>query len=132
MYQTEIWRDITTSVHQALFAKLDLLNEASLMHRSDALLAKLPGVTGSRMVTTAALLGRYHTPLHKELCRAHQPRTPSATVEDDLGEITRTVLVTIGIGEGVSVEAAVGMALVLYKRGVVPFCALPILRTTAA
>jgi hypothetical protein len=34
-------------------------------------------------------------------------------------------MLTIGSTEGVSIEAAVGLALVLYKRGVIPFCALP-------
>ena len=130
MYQTNIWQDITTSVNQALDVRLDLLDEVSLVRRSDALHTRLPGLTGSRSTTTAMLLGRYHTPLHKELCRAQQPRVMAATVEDDLREITRAVLLTVGIGEGVSVEAAVGMALVLYKRGVVRFCAQPALRTT--
>ena len=123
MDQTDIWRDITTSVNQALEVRLELLNEVSLVQRSDALLARLPGVTGARVATTALLLRRYHTGLHRELCRVRQPRTRPATVEDALRELTRAVLVTVGIGEGVSVEAAVAMALVLNKRGIVPFCA---------
>ena len=131
-YQTDIWRDITTSVHQALDVRLDLLNEASLVQRSDALLARLPSVTRSPSVTTAGLLARYHTVLHKQLCRAQQPHRMGATIEADLRELTRAVLVTVGIGEGISVEAAVGLALVLYKRGVVRFCAQPILRASAA
>jgi hypothetical protein len=68
-------------------------------------------------------LQRYHTRLQKELCRAQQPRSVAPTLGDDLRELTRAMLVTVGIGEGISVEAVVGMALVLYKRGIVPFCA---------
>src|SRR6478736_4579683 len=102
MYQTDLWHQITTSVDQAIDVRLDLLDESRLMQRSDALLAGLPGVTGEQVVTTAALLGRYHAPLHKALCQAGQPRTVAATVEDDLRELTRAVLVTIGIREGVS------------------------------
>ena len=133
MDQTDIWRDITTSVQQALDVRLDLLSEASLVQRSDALLTRLPRITGSQTATTAVFLGRYHTVLHQELCRAQQPRSLAATVEDELRELTRAVLVTVGIGEGVSVEAAVGLALVLFKRGVVPFCAhQPILRVSTA
>ncbi len=132
MYETDLWRDITTSIHHALSARLDLFTEDSLVRRSDTLLARLPSVNGSGLTTTAMLLGRYHTVLHKEVCRAHQPRTLGGTVEDDLRELTRAMLVTVGIGEGISVEAAVGMALVLYKRGVAPFCALPIPRASAA
>ena len=132
MYQPDIWRDITTSVRQALEGRLDLLSGASLVHRSDVLLARLPSVSGSQPATTAVFLRRYHTRLQKELCRGDQPRTVTATLEDDLRELTRAMLVTVGVGEGVSVEAAVGMALVLYKHGIVPFCALPIRHTNTA
>jgi hypothetical protein len=123
MYQTDIWRDIMTSVHQALAGRLDRLSEVSLMQRSDALLARLPGVTGAQVATTALLLRRYNTGLHTELWCAQGTRNRAVTIEGKLGELTRAVLVTVGIGEGVSVEAAVAMALVLYKRGVVPLCA---------
>ncbi len=123
MYQTEIRQDITTSVDRAMRARLDLLNEAATMGRSDALLATLPGVGGSRPATTAMLLRRYHTSLHRELCQANQPRVAAAPVEDELRELTRAILVTVGVREGISIEAAVGMALVLHKRGVAPFCA---------
>ncbi len=132
MYQTNLWQEITTSVHQILDVRLDLLSEGSLVQRSDALLATLPGVSGAQSLTTAMLLGRYHVRLQKELCRAAQPRVVGASIEDDLHELTRAILVTVGIGEGVSVEAAAGMALVLYRRGIVSFCALPILRPTTA
>jgi hypothetical protein len=128
MDQTDLWRDITTSVQRALQARLDRRDPASLMRYSDALLATLPGVSGLPP-TTAGLLRRYHTPLHQELCRGTQPRAMAAPIADELRDLTRAVLVTIGTTEGVSIEAAVGLALVLYTRGVAPFCALPILRT---
>ena len=132
MYQPDIWRDITTSVQQALDGRLDLLSEASLVHRSDVLLASLPSVSGAQPPTTAVFLRRYHTRLQQELCRGDQPRTGARTLEDDLRELTRAMVVTVGVGEGVSVEVAVGVALVLYKRGIVPFCALPSQHTSTA
>jgi hypothetical protein len=126
MYQTDISQDITTSIQQALDTRLDLLDEASLVQHSDSLLTKLPSLTGShRAATTAMFLRRYDTALHKELCRAGQPASMAATVPDAIRDLTRAVLVTVGVGEGVSVEAAVGIALVLYRRGIVPFCAQP-------
>jgi len=131
MDQTEIWRDITTSVQRALHERLDRLDEAGLVQHSDALLATLPSVSGFQP-TTAAFLRRYHTQLHQEVCRGNQPRAMAAPVADELCDLTRAVLLTVGITEGVSIEAAVGLALVLYKRGVAPFCAQPTLRTSTA
>ncbi len=127
MDQTDIWRDITTSVQRALQERLDRINEAGLVRHSDALLATLP--RGGSPPTTAGLLRHYHTPLHQEVCRGNQPRATAATVADELRDLTRAVLVTVGAREGISIEAAVGLALVLYKRGVAPFCARPTLRT---
>ena len=125
MYQPGIRQDITSSVEQALHERLDVLNEAAMVRRSDALLATLPSVGGSQLATTPMLLRRYHTRLHHELCLGSQRRVAATTVQDELHDLTRAVLVTIGVGEGVSIEAAVGMARVLYKHGVAPFCALP-------
>ena len=62
------------------------------------------------------------------MCRADQPHVDATRSEDDLRELTRAVLVTVGSGEGVSVETAAGMALVVYRRGIVSFCVLPIRR----
>ena len=132
MYQIDISRDITASVQQALDRRLEQLNEVSLVQRSDALLATLPGLARSQAATTAALLTRYHPMVHMELNRGHPPGTMPPTVVDELRELTRAVLLTVGIKEGVSVEAAVGMALVLYKRGGVPFYTVPIRRASAA
>ena len=125
MNQTGIRHDITTAVHQAMDEHLELLSEAAMVRRSDALLATLPGGSGSQPATTAMVLRRYQQRLQQELCDGNQPRATAATVQDELGEVTRAVLLTVGIGEGVSIDVAVGLALVLYKRGVAPFCALP-------
>ncbi|HEY0739134.1 MAG TPA: hypothetical protein VGD69_29710 [Herpetosiphonaceae bacterium] len=125
MNQPTTWQDIATSVHRALGEHLDLLPENGLVQRSDRLLAQLPRHSGSQAISTALFLRRYHTALHQELCQGAQPRMISATVEDELRDLTRAVMLTIGSTEGVSVEAAVGLALVVYKRGVTPFCAVP-------
>lgn len=125
MRQTEIRDDIASSVENALHARLDRLNEVAMVRRSDALLATLPGAGESQRTTTTTLLRRYHLPLQRELCRGNLPITASAAVEHELRELTRAVLVTVGIREGISIEAAVSIALVLHKRGVARFCALP-------
>ena len=132
MNQTTIWHDITTTVQRALDARLDRLTEAGLVHHSDALLAQLAGLRGAQQLTTRVLLQRYATPLHHELCRGTQPRITAAPVAGELSHLTRAVILTIGITEGISIDAAVGLALVLYKRGVAPFCARPALRTHTA
>jgi len=132
MNQPTMWQDIATSVQRALGEHLDLIPEDDLMHRSDMLLAQMPSLSGSQPISTALFLRRYHTALHQEMCQGNQPRLISATVEDELRDLTRAVLLTIGGTEGVSVEAAVGLALVLYKRGVIQFCALPLVPIRAA
>lgn len=132
MNQTTIWQDIVTSVHRALGEHLDLIPEDGLVQRSDTLLAQIPTVSGSQPISTAMFLRRYHAALHQEMCQGTQPRMAAATVEDELQDLTRAVMVTIGSSEGLSVEAAVGLALVLYKRGVIPFCALPAAPVRAA
>ncbi|HEY0605635.1 MAG TPA: hypothetical protein VGD58_22115 [Herpetosiphonaceae bacterium] len=132
MNQPTTWQDIATAVHRALGEHLDVISEDSLMQRSDRLLAQMPRHSGSRTISTALFLRRYHTALHQELCQGTQPRTTSATVEDELRDLTRAVMLTIGSTEGVSVEAAVGLALVVYKRGVISFCALPTVPITTA
>lgn len=125
MNQPTTWQDIATSVHRALGEHLDLIAENGLVQRSDMLLAQMPRHGGSQPINTALFLRRYHTALRQELCQEVQPRMISATVEDELRDLTRAVMLTIGSTEGVSVEAAVGLALVLYKRGVIQFCSLP-------
>lgn len=129
MYQTELWHDITISVQRALDEHRDQLSETRLVQDSDALLANMPSVGGFGLTTTAGLLRRYDRPLHQVVCRDRQPRLVSATVADELRNLTRAMILTLGPTEGVSVDAAVALALVLYSRGVAPFCALPV--TTA-
>lgn len=124
MYQTQLWHDITISVRRALEQRLDLLSDARLVQRSDALLATMPSLGGSQPTTTAGLLQRYDTPLHQAVCWDNQPRLTSATVADELRDLTRAMILTLGPTEGVSIDAAVALALVLYTRGVAPFCAL--------
>lgn len=132
MYQTDIWHDITISVQHALDEQLDQLPEAHLVQRSDALLATMPSLSGSSLTTTASLLRRYDTPLHQAVCRDTQPRLTSATVAEELRDVTRAVILTLGPNEGVSIDAAVSLALVLYSRGIAPFCARPGLPISAA
>ncbi len=132
MNQTPLWYDITNTVQQALLQRLDHLIEAGLVRHSDALLAQLAGLRGSQQPTTRILLRRYDTPLHQELCRGQHPRVSGASVTEELCDLTRAVLITVGATEGVSIEAAVGLALILYTRGVAQFCALPARRTSIA
>jgi hypothetical protein len=125
MYQSEMSRDIATTVHHALQEHFERRTDAGSTQYSDGLLARLPRSSGSSPTTTAALLRRYQIPLQQALCQNKQPRFNAATREDELSDLTRAVLVTVGATEGISIEAAVGIALVLYKRGVAPFCAIP-------
>ena len=128
MDQTDIGRGITTAVRQSVDARRDRLDAAHLVAHSDALRATLARVRGAPPATTTAFLQRYDTLLHQELCRGMQPRATPTTVEAELWDLTRAVFVTIGSTEGVSIDAAVSLALVLYARGVAPFCAMPTLR----
>jgi hypothetical protein len=125
MDHSRIWHDITASVEYVLRPGLDRLTEERLIARSDALLAMLPGVGGAQLITTTGFLRRYDTTLHHELCHGTRPYSSAATAAEQLHDLTRAVLVT-GAAEGMSIEAAVGVALVLHKRGIVQFCAQPI------
>lgn len=124
MHHTQIVEDINTAVHRALVEGLHELDEMDLISRSDSSLMNLP-IVGGAQPTTALLLRRYHTQLHSELCLAHQPRIRVETVEDELRELTRAVVVTMGGSEGMSVEGAALIALVMQKRGLAKFCAMP-------
>ncbi len=124
MDHTRIWHDIMTSVQYALQEHLAGLPEERLIVRSDALLVMLPGVSGARRLTTEAFLRHYATTLHHELCHGTRPFSIAATTAGQLHDLTRAVLVT-GAAEGMSIEAAVGIALVLHTRGLARFCAVP-------
>lgn len=125
MDHTRIWHDITTSIQYALQERLVGLPEERLIARSDALLVMLPGVSGAQALTTATFLQHYDTALVHELCRGTRPYALAATDAGQLHDLTRAVLVS-GVAEGISVEAAVGIALVLHTRGLTQFCAVPV------
>jgi hypothetical protein len=124
MHHSEIWQDINAAVHRAVRDQLVELHEHDLIEQSDRLLASLP-VVGGQQPSTALLLRRYHSQLHQELCLDHRPRSSFADFEDELRELTRAVMVTIDADEGISVENAVLLALVLHKRGLATFCSRP-------
>lgn len=122
MHHSEIWEDINTAVHRAVRDRLFELHDHDLIEQSDGLLANLPTM-GGQQPTTALLLRRYHTQLHQELCAGNQPRTNFEYLEDELRELTRAVIVTIDADEGISVDNAVLLALILHKQGLANFCA---------
>jgi hypothetical protein len=124
MHHSEIWQDINDAVHMAVRDRLFQLTENDLIERSDDLLAGLP-VVGRAQPSTALLMRRYHTQLRHELCAGNQPRATFGSLEDELRELTRAVMVTIDADEGISIENAVLLALVLHKRGLATFCAQP-------
>lgn len=124
MHHSMIWDDINTAVHNAISQELYLLDEGDLTERSDANLRNLP-VVGGEQPTTALLLRRYQTQLQNELCVGKQPRTASDDLESELRELTRAVVVTLATSEGISLETAVLMALILRTRGLPAFCAQP-------
>lgn len=127
MHHSQIVQDIHTAVHHALVDRLHELDEADLVERSDALLESLP-VMGDEQPSTALLLRRYDLELHRELCQGSAPRIQAGSVEDELRELTRAVVVTMGGDEGLPVEGAALIALVLYRRGLTRFCATPAAR----
>ena len=126
MHHSAIWDEINTALHAALRQGLDQLDETDLTERSDNLLASLP-VVGNQQPTTALLFRRYQTTLQQELCSGRQPRMSYASPEDALRDLTRAVVVTLDTSEGISVENAVLMALILHKRGLAAFCTQPAL-----
>lgn len=127
MHHSQIVQDIHTAVHHALVDRLHLLDESDLVERSDALLETLP-VMGGEQPSTALLLRRYDVELHRELCHGTAPRVQAGSVEDELREITRAVVVSMGGDEGLPVESAALIALVLQRRGLARFCAVPAAR----
>lgn len=124
MQHSEIWQDINITIQRAINEGLHQADEAHLIDRSDALLTSLP-VMGGQQPTTALLLRRYQRELHQELCAGQRPRATFNSVEDELREMSRAVIVTLDTNEGVSIENAVLIALVLRARGLTTFCAQP-------
>jgi hypothetical protein len=124
MHHQTVWDDINTGVHDAISQGLDHLDEGDLINRSDAALSNLP-VVGGQQPTTALLLRRYQTQLQSELCVGGRPRSSFDDVVDEVRELTRAVVVTLDTSEGISIENAVLMALILRRRGLASFCAQP-------
>jgi hypothetical protein len=125
MYQSDLTRDITTAVQRALRQHFDARPAVDGLQYSDELLRVLPAMRGAPPATTAMLLQRYQAPLQQALCRNHRPRQQGASIADQLDDLTRAVLMAVGTTEGLSIESAVGMALVLHRRGLASLCALP-------
>jgi hypothetical protein len=123
MSRPQIWQDIADAVRRAIDDNLDTLDEDDLVERSDAVLDNLPAVTGEQ-ITTASLLRRYRRELHGELCSGSRARTTYGSLEEELTDLTRAVVVTVEWSEGISIESAVLLALVLRAQGLDRFCAL--------
>jgi hypothetical protein len=131
MHHSPIMQDVDAVVERAILDQLHLLSEVEITRRSDGLLRNLPMMDGPAP-TTALLLRRYRVPLHAELCDGNRPRLRADDAGEQLRELTRAVLVTIGAREGVPVEAAMLIGLLLLKRGVATFCAQPVPAAVAA
>jgi predicted nucleic acid-binding protein len=124
MRQSQIWQDINAVVDDAIEQQWYKLDEAELVRRSDDLLRLLPTV-GDEQIITAQLLLEHQAGLQRELCNGPQPRATFETLDEQLREFTRAVLVTFSTTEGISLENAALIALVLHKRGLAAFCAQP-------
>ncbi len=126
MYNLDIWKDINEVVRTIIINDVHLLDEQDLVERSDELLTSLP-VVGKEQITTMVLLRRYQGRLQQELCVGNRPRIPEfQLVQEELVEITRGVMVAIEGSEGISIESAVYIALVIRARGLARFCATPV------
>jgi len=123
MSRPQIWQDIADAARNAIDANLHTLDEDDLVDRSDAVLDNLPTVADEQ-ATTGLLLRRYRRELHSELCSGSRARTTYGSLEEELTDLTRAVVVTIEWGEGISLESAVLLALVLRAQGIDRFCAL--------
>jgi hypothetical protein len=124
MDRTAIWQDINDAVDQALDERLHLLDLTDLVRRSDALVARLPRMS-NMPTTTVGLLRRYHSQLQQELCQGNRPRMHFEHLEDQLRELTRAIVATITADNGLPIENAVLLALILHSRGIDSLCATP-------
>lgn len=123
MSRPQIWQDIADAVRRAIDDNLDSLDESDLVDRSDAVLDTMPAVAGEQ-ASTGLLLRRYRRELHGELCNGSRARNMYGSLEEELTDLTRSVVVTIEWSEGISIESAVLLALVLRAQGLDQFCAL--------
>ena len=120
----EIWETIYQAVDGALDENLHRLDEHELMRRADEALLQLP-IVGGTQPTAALLLRRNRGALQHELCLGREPRPLPAGIEEQVRELTRAVMVTMGGHEGMSVDIAVLLALAIRADGVDRLCATP-------
>ena len=121
MHHLEIWQTINQAVHNALLDEAHTLSERELLLRADDLLLRMPIVGGSQP-TAALMLRRSQAALQKELCAGGAPRPLGDTVEDEVRELTRAVMVAVDLNEGFSIETAVLLALAIRAGGVDRLC----------
>lgn len=120
----EIWQTINKAVAAALDDGLDSLSAHELMQRADYALETIPSVTGTGP-TAALLLRRYQSALQHEICLGREPRPLPDDLDGEVRELTRAVMVVLGIHEGISIEISVLLALAIRANGLQQFCALP-------
>ncbi|WP_026369544.1 hypothetical protein [Kallotenue papyrolyticum] len=116
--------ELDAAVERAIDERWHLLSEAELVRRGDALLRSLPALD-EPPPTIALLLRRYGAALRQQICPGLRLRFQSAPLEASLRELTSAVLLTMGRAEALSLEAALLIALVLWRRGLEQFCASP-------
>lgn len=125
----ELWQTINKSVRTAVEVELPYLGEHELLQRADELLLRLPIVEGTQP-TAALLLRRNRRALQHELCQGREPRPLPDDLEDEVRELTRTVMVVMGGSEGMSVDIAVLLALAIRANGVQHLCESPLAATS--
>ena len=121
MHHQDIWQTISVAVRRAVAEQAHLLSERALRRRVDQLLFRLP-TTGRERITAALLLRRYRGALQHELCEQRRPRPLPASLEDQICELTRAVMVAVQRHVSFSVETAVFLALVIRAGGLEAWC----------
>lgn len=125
MSEPEIITILNDAVHNALLNRQHELREDELRSQANALLATMPSLGNNTSASVDQLLHRYHGTLHKELCNGLEPVAQPEVIEDELRMITRAVVVAIETQEGISMESAVLLALIIRAHGLDKLCALP-------
>ncbi len=123
MHRLELLETIDESVRQAIADGDHKLSQQQLFARADSQLRQLP-VAGGSPPTAGLLLRRHHVALRKELCIGGDPRPMPERLEDEVRELTRAVIVAVGVGEGFSVETAVLLALGIRAGGLDQMCSV--------
>ena len=124
MHHSEIWRMINVEVQRALQNQVHMLSTRELSRRVDQLLLRLPA-TGGGQLTTASLLRRHRVALQQALCDNRRPRPLPASIEDEIRELTRVVMIAVQHHGSFSVETAVLLALVIRASGIETLCMAP-------